>query len=1052
MITQKDFLFYTNDFKEHPYLPGTISDPPKAHIICEYSFKNNIDIKKFINNKCTKNEIQNLIKTCFTFNEIITLNNLSKGFYVVGENRLSTLLKGIKGKFNSSICLLEIKGEKILYFSNEYKFISFRPKIPAQSHINNINNFSNNKGFENNSFNNNILNKNFLGNNPFHNNMKLNMNNFNNIESHSTNNNDVLNINNIFDNTPTNNEIIINSSNLETNENKSKIIKSLILLYANEKEILRFYNQGIYDLKKYYLINKTWIDKYKEIYHYNEICKIPLINGINSLNDCSTILTLVNGMNEIKTIYNLINIDTYTLQNISQAVEAKIFGENNEFQYSENFAILNESIFNLLSQISSNIKIKDDYDINFGKLSLCLRNKYDLNKMYFYQYINNSFQISGMIELFADEWKYIYNKHFSKKTFAQYLTEKNINLGLIGQKQSLLSTGNKLLGYIYLINKMGEHNKINENIISNNNVNTYKNENIDISSKLNNIYQNFLQSLGSLPNNMNDFPNIETIMYYLSLNILNGVSVFIVENSTLNYCMNGEKKLMETDIISTDKISESIIYSFINDEICKYFSIQNIEILPKVFLFVNKDRYTKKKLIFIYYQNQNCLLNAINYKQNRFNLKRINGSTAPPRKRNHTLGLENIGATCYMNATLQCLCHVNRLKDYFLDDNKYNQDIALKYNSLSICFAEVIRKLWSQTNETSYAPHNFKNKISEMNPLFQGIQANDSKDLVLFIYENIHRELNEPSQNPNEINFSNIPNELSQFRQNYYSQNYSIISQIFYYEQSSVMECQTCKFRTYNYNIMNIIIFPLEKVRLYMQKNYTSGFSVVTLDDCFNQNEQPELLSGANQIYCNNCRQNANALSYNKLYTCPEVLTIILNRGKGLEFDVNFSFPLTISIDKYVTEKTNDTNYELIGVLTHHGPSGMAGHFVAYCKSPIDNNWYFYNDAVVTPCQGNVESEMQSNGIPYILYYQRRQKGKYCIYFKYGEKEGFFEYNNNNMLLSEAYNKFREKYTEMPVSGRMMLLTETNMVDLYEYKSLKDNGIKNGDKIAVIIE
>ena len=56
------------------------------------------------------------------------------------------------------------------------------------------------------------------------------------------------------------------------------------------------------------------------------------------------------------------------------------------------------------------------------------------------------------------------------------------------------------------------------------------------------------------------------------------------------------------------------------------------------------------------------------------------------------------------------------------------------------------------------------------------------------------------------------------------------------------------------------------------------------------------------------------------------------------------------------------------------------------------------------------------------------------------------------MLLSEAYNKFREKYTEMPVSGRMMLLTETNMRDLEEYKSLKDNGIKDGDKISVIIE
>jgi ubiquitin carboxyl-terminal hydrolase 2/21 len=686
--------------------------------------------------------------------------------------------------------------------------------------------------------------------------------------------------------------------------------------------------------------------------------------------------------------------------------------------------------------------------------------------MYFYQYLNKSFQIYGMIELFADEWKYIYNKHFSKKTFAQYLTEKNINLGLIGQKQSLLSSGKKYLGNIYLINKLGKQEKISENVTpSNITMNTGFNENITKNNNLKNIYQNFMNSLKSLVNNSYDLQNIETIMSYLSSGIINGISVFIIETSNLNYCLKGKKQLIETDIISSDNISESKKYSFINDAFCKYFKVQNIEYIPKVFLFVNKE-INQKRNIFIYSKNQNCLLKVSNYINNSFNLTKISNSnnniqqiinsgfttSQPLSQSNHTLGLENIGATCYMNATLQCLCHVIQMKDYFLNDNIYNQDILTRDAPLAKCFAEVIRKLWSQTYETSYAPRSFKDKISEMNPLFQGIQANDSKDLVLFIYENIHRELNNPSQNTNDINFNNIPNELVQFRQNYYSQNYSIISKIFYYEQSSVMECQTCHFKTYNFNIMNIIIFPLEKVRLYMQKKFPNGFSIVTLDDCFDQNEQPELLFGANQIYCNNCRQNANALSYNKLYTCPEVLTIILNRGKGLEFDVNFSFPLNISIDKYVTEKTNDTNYELIGVLTHHGPSGMAGHFVAYCKSPIDNNWYFYNDAVVTPCQGNVESEMQSNGIPYILYYQRRQKGKYCIYFKCGEKEGFFEYNDNNMLLSEAYSKFREKYTGMPDSGRMMLLTENNMGDLDEYKSLKDNGIKDGDKISVIIE
>ena len=37
-------------------------------------------------------------------------------------------------------------------------------------------------------------------------------------------------------------------------------------------------------------------------------------------------------------------------------------------------------------------------------------------------------------------------------------------------------------------------------------------------------------------------------------------------------------------------------------------------------------------------------------------------SSKPP------VGLDNIGATCYMNATLQCLCNIKKLVDYF----KYN--------------------------------------------------------------------------------------------------------------------------------------------------------------------------------------------------------------------------------------------------------------------------------------------------------------------------------------------------------------------------------------------
>jgi len=128
--------------------------------------------------------------------------------------------------------------------------------------------------------------------------------------------------------------------------------------------------------------------------------------------------------------------------------------------------------------------IGSEYEISFGKSMLCFRLNYDLNRMYFYKYSNESFKISGIIELFADEWKYIFDKYLSKITFYQYLTKKNINLNIINKNQILLSTGNKHLGYIYLMDKI-------------NNKDNFKN-----------IYIKLLNSLNTLRNNQLNLTNI----------------------------------------------------------------------------------------------------------------------------------------------------------------------------------------------------------------------------------------------------------------------------------------------------------------------------------------------------------------------------------------------------------------------------------------------------------------------------------------------------------------------------------------------------------------
>ena len=443
---------------------------------------------------------------------------------------------------------------------------------------------------------------------------------------------------------------------------------------------------------------------------------------------------------------------------------------------------------------------------------------------------------------------------------------------------------------------------------------------------------------------------------------------------------------------------------------------------------------------------------------------------------NHTLGLQNIGATCYMNATIQCLCHIRNIKNYFLNRQKVYEDINNKNCPLTFEFYKVINNLWKKSfgGKKYYTPTDFKEIISQMNPLFQGIAANDSKDLIIFLFETMHSEINKPEyQNYQTENILNNQ-ELSAFRNDYYSKNNSLFSRTFYFEQQGELKCLNCQYHKLSYTIYNIIIFPLEKVREYMVKTHPNGFFSVNLEDCFEHYQENEILFGSNQIYCNCCNQMANASNGNKLFTAPDVMTIVLNRGKGLEFDVNFEYPLRINIDKFILDKNCINNdYELICVLTHIGPSGMAGHFIAICKSLNDNKWYIYNDAQVDEC---IDPRNTNNkiieGLPYVLFYQRFDRNlnknneniqpneinknnippngnMLTLYFNYNDKEFYIDIDKSSTV-KQIIKDLSKKYGIKKNSS--LYMTEGNQFNrLDDKKKIKDfPNIKNETKLTIL--
>ena len=337
-----------------------------------------------------------------------------------------------------------------------------------------------------------------------------------------------------------------------------------------------------------------------------------------------------------------------------------------------------------------------------------------------------------------------------------------------------------------------------------------------------------------------------------------------------------------------------------------------------------------------------------------------------------------------MNATLQCLSNTNELTNFFL--NKFNYEPNDNNKIISNAYYNVIKDLWNRNiNNKSFSPYEFKEKLSQENPLFAGIQANDSKDLINFLLERFHNELNKIKKDiqiNNYVSYQIQPNDqldeqkmLNIFTNEFKEKYNSIISNLFYGLLETKSQCQQCKYIKYNFQVYSFIEFPLERVNQYCfmtgkRNNYNMNNNKnpdIDLYECFEYYNNLELMTGDNQMYCNICNCNCDSLYGSLLYSTPNYLIINLNRGRGAVYECNVNFPEQLNLFNFVSFKNGNTVYELYAVICHIGPSSMSGHFIAFCKNRIDKKWYKYNDAFVTLCQNSNEYR---SGMPYILFYK----------------------------------------------------------------------------------
>ncbi|CAN8252528.1 unnamed protein product [Cochlearia groenlandica] len=196
-------------------------------------------------------------------------------------------------------------------------------------------------------------------------------------------------------------------------------------------------------------------------------------------------------------------------------------------------------------------------------------------------------------------------------------------------------------------------------------------------------------------------------------------------------------------------------------------------------------------------------------------------------------GLQNLGNTCFMNSSLQCLAHSPKLVDFFLAE--YSREINLDNplgmkGEIALAFGDLLRSLWAPGASTM-APRTFKAKLARFAPQFSGFNQHDSQELLAFLLDGLHEDLNRVKKKPyvEAKDGDGRPDEevADEYWQNHMARNDSIIVDVCQGQYKSTLVCPICKKVSIMFDPFMYLSLPLPCTSMR-----TMDLTVMSADGC----------------------------------------------------------------------------------------------------------------------------------------------------------------------------------------------------------------------------
>jgi len=298
-----------------------------------------------------------------------------------------------------------------------------------------------------------------------------------------------------------------------------------------------------------------------------------------------------------------------------------------------------------------------------------------------------------------------------------------------------------------------------------------------------------------------------------------------------------------------------------------------------------------------------------------------------------------------------------------------------------------------RTSRKGYiSPKSFKKVLGRHCELFSGYQQHDAQELLMFLLDALHEDLNRIVKKPyiecfdydgEYLSYESAqktgaePQKKSEAQAaqlswiGHLQRNQSVIVDLFQGHLRSELQCAKCGFKSVKFDAFMNLELPLIQGSAPSANGRPatpSQYVDTDINSCLREFTKKEHLTGEHKWRCPKCKKLRDATKQLTLYSLPNVLIITFKRfqvdafgqsmGK-IETHVDFSlkgFDVSEGMSRDPAgnfsadtkdDDDNDPMYDLYGVANHFGGLG-GGHYTAFAQNKQDQHWYCFDDSSVT--------------------------------------------------------------------------------------------------------